>query len=304
MAASAPAIDDGLSAFESARRRMMGIAYRMLGSRSEAEDVVQDLWTRWQSTDRRAVRDPQAFLATATTRLAINVLQSARTRRETYIGPWLPEPIDTSIDPGLGAERGEALELAVLVLLERLTPAERAAYVLREAFDYPYKEIAEILHLEEANTRQLVSRAREHVTTGRRARVSHDEQKRLLHAFIEAAHAGDVAALEQLLAADVVSRADGGGFIRAAHNPVVGRQRVAKYVAAIAWLWSGLTVTVVQANGWASALLSREGAVALLLTIEASPEGIDQIMWMIRPSKLTGMTASVARREPLSVQAG
>src|SRR5215470_565266 len=159
----APATDDGLSAFEGARPRLFGIAYRMLGSVAEAADVVQDVWTRWQSADRPVVRDPQAFLATTTTHLAINVLQSARARRETYVGPWLPEPVDTSADPTLGAERGEALELAVLVLLERLSPTERAAFVLREAFNYPYKDVAEVLHLEEANARQLVTRARHHV---------------------------------------------------------------------------------------------------------------------------------------------
>jgi len=122
VASDAPATDDGLSPFEGARPRLFGIAYRMLGSVAEAEDLVQDVWTRWQSTDRRVVRDPQAFLARTTTHLAINVLESARTRQETYVGPWLPEPVDTGADPTLGAERGEALELAVLVLLERLAP--------------------------------------------------------------------------------------------------------------------------------------------------------------------------------------
>ena len=285
-------MDDGLSAFERARPRLFGIAYRMLGSVAEAEDVVQDVWTRWQSTDRRVVQNPQAFLTTTATRLAINVLHSARTRRETYIGPWLPEPVDTSADPGLGAERGEALELAVLVLLERLSPTERAAYVLREAFNYPYKEIAEVLRVEEANARQLATRARQHVTDGRRARVSNDDQKRLLHAFVAAAQNGDLAELERLFAADVVSQADGGGFIRAAQKPVVGRERVAKYIASVSeWGWTGVTVTVIQANGMACAVLSRAGVLAMLVTIEASPEGIDQIMWVMRPSKLMGVAA-------------
>ena len=134
--------DDGLSAFLCARPRLFGIAYRMLGSAAEAEDIVQDVWVRWQTTDRSPVRNPLAFLVTATTRLAINVLQSARARRETAAGPSLPEPVDTSTDPGLGAERGEALNLAVLLLLEKLSPTERAAYVLREAFNHPYREIA------------------------------------------------------------------------------------------------------------------------------------------------------------------
>ena len=145
--------DDGLSDFISVRPRLFGIAYRMLGSAVEAEDVVQDAWMRWQTTDRSAVLNPAAFLVTTTTRLSINVAESSRSRRETYVGPWLPEPIDTSEDPTLGAERGEALELALLLLLEKLTPTERAAYTLREAFDYPYREIADILQLTEAHTR-------------------------------------------------------------------------------------------------------------------------------------------------------
>jgi RNA polymerase sigma-70 factor, ECF subfamily len=301
VASNAPATDDGLSAFERARPRLFGIAYRMLGSAAEAEDVVQDAWTRWQSTDRRVVQDPQAFLSTTTTRLAINVQQSARTRRETYVGPWLPEPVDTSADPTLGAERGEALELAVLVLLERLSPTERAAFVLREAFDYPYKDIAEVLRVEEANARQLVTRARQHVADGRRARVSDAEQARLLQAFISAAQAGDLAGLEHLLTADVVSTADGGGFIRAAQNPVGGRQRVAKYIRAISeWGWAGVTVTMIQANGQPCAVLSRGGVVVMLLTIEASPEGIDQITWVMRPSKLRGVAGSLSPRAATS----
>src|ERR1041385_9118354 len=153
------AADDGLSDFIGVPPRLFGIAYRMLGSAVEAEDVVQDAGMRGQTTDRSAVLNPAAFLVTTTTRLSINVAESARSRHETYVGPWLPEPIDTSEDPRLGAEREEALELAVLLLLEKLTPTERAAYTLREAFDYPYKEIAEILQLTEANTRQLVQRA-------------------------------------------------------------------------------------------------------------------------------------------------
>ncbi len=132
-----------IDTFEAVRPRLFGIAYRMLGTRHEAEEIVQEAWLRWQGTDRAAVREPAAFLATATTRLAINEAQSARARRETYIGPWLPEPVDTGADPLLGAVTGEALELGVLMLLEKLTPTERATYVLREAFDYSYGEIAE-----------------------------------------------------------------------------------------------------------------------------------------------------------------
>ena len=196
---------DGLSAFLCARPRLFGIAYRMLGSAAEAEDIVQDVWIRWQTTDRSPIRNPLAFLVTATTRLAINVLQSARARRETDVGPWLPEPVDTSPDPGLGTERNEALNRAVLLLREKLSPTERAAYILREAFDYTYREIANVLRLEEANARQVVTRARQHVADSRRVPASSTGQRRLLDAFIAAAQHGDVAGLESLLASDVCS---------------------------------------------------------------------------------------------------
>ncbi len=282
--------DDPLSAFVSVRPRLFGIAYRVLGSAAEAEDIVQDAWLRWQVTDRSLVLDPPAFLATTTTRLAINLAQSARSRRETYVGPWLPEPVDTSTDPHLGAERGEALEFAVLLLLEKLSSTERAAYVLREAFDYPYWQIAEILQLEEANTRQLVTRARQHITDGRRAPVSSAEQRRLLEAFIAAAQKGDLAALEGLFAADVVSYSDGGGVVRAARIPIAGRERVAKFISAFAsHFWTGVTLTWVQTNGQSSVLISRDGVPVTLATINASAQGIEQILWMMKPSKLTAI---------------
>src|SRR3954469_16919641 len=187
------ASDDGLAAFVSARPRLMGIAYRMLSSIAEAEDVVQDVWLRWQSTDRSAVRDSTGFLVTVAMRLAINRVKSVKVHREAYIGTWLPEPVDTSADPAFGAERGEALELAVLMLMERLSPTERAAYVLREAFDYPYPQIAEILRTSEPAARQLVSRARKHVSGGgRRSPAAAPAQRELLTTFIEAARSGDL----------------------------------------------------------------------------------------------------------------
>jgi RNA polymerase sigma-70 factor (ECF subfamily) len=195
--------DDGLTTFMSVRPKIFRIAYGMLGNAAEAEDVVQDVWLRWQATDRSLVRDAAAFLATTTRRLAINVMQSARSRRETYVGSWLLEPVDPSADPWAGAERGKALTLGVHVLLERLTPTERAAYVLREAFDYAYRDIAAVLRLEEANARQVVTRARQHVTSGRRLAATSTEKRRLIDAFVAAAHHGDVAGLEGLFAADV-----------------------------------------------------------------------------------------------------
>src|SRR5438874_3618481 len=177
-------LDQALSVFVGVQPRLFGIAYRMLGSAADAEDIVQSVWLKWQMTDRSVVREAAAFLTTATVRLAIKVAQAAHMRRESYIGPWLPEPVDTSIDPYLGAERGDALELAVLVLLEKLPPNERAAYVLREAFDYPYRQIADILQLTEANVRQLITRARKHISTERRAPATASDHQRLLSAFI------------------------------------------------------------------------------------------------------------------------
>jgi RNA polymerase sigma-70 factor (ECF subfamily) len=187
------------------RTRLFAIAYRMLGSAAEAEDVVQDAWLRWQTTDRSVVRDAAAFLATTATRLAINVMQSARARRETCVGPLQPEPADTSSDPRLAAERDQALACGVRMLLEKLTPTERAAYILREAFDYAYRDIADVLQLGEANARQVVTRARQHIVGGRTTTTSSTERQRLMGAFIAAAHDGDVARLEHLLASEVVS---------------------------------------------------------------------------------------------------
>jgi RNA polymerase sigma factor (sigma-70 family) len=224
--------DDGLSAFLSVRPRLFGIAYRMLGSAAEAEDIAQDVWVRWQTADRSLVRDAAAFLATTATRLAINVMQSARSRRETYVGSWLPEPVDTSADPGLEAEQGEGLEAGILLLMEKLSPMERAAYILREAFDYPYRDIANVLRLEEANARQVVTRARQHVVHDRRMPASSTEQRHLRDAFIAAAQNGDVAGLEALFASDVVSTSDGDALMRAARVPAVGRERVATLIAA------------------------------------------------------------------------
>jgi RNA polymerase sigma factor (sigma-70 family) len=197
--------DDGLSSFLRARPRLFGIAYRMLGSAAEAEDLVQDVWLRWQTADRSVVRDAAAFLTTTTTRLAINVMQSARARRETSAEEWQAEPLDTSGDPRLAVERDQALAYAVRILLEKLTPAERAAYILREAFDYAYRDIATVLRLAEANARQIVTRARQHVASDRAIATTSSEQQRLLKAFVTAAQDGDVASIEHFLAFDVAA---------------------------------------------------------------------------------------------------
>jgi RNA polymerase sigma-70 factor (ECF subfamily) len=195
------ACNDGLSTFMSVRPRLFGIAFRILREAAAAEDVVQDVWVRWQTADRSVVRDAAAFLATTATRLAINVMQSARSRRERYVGSQLLEPVDTSADPAADAERREGLEAVFLLLLEKLSPAERAAYILREAFDYPYREIGNLLRLEEANARQVVTRARQHVASGRKMSANSTEGKRLLDAFIAAIQTGDTDGLKALLGA-------------------------------------------------------------------------------------------------------
>ena len=277
------------------RRAVSAKVYRMLGSAAEAEDVVQDVWMRWQSTNRNVVENPPAFLATTTTRLCINRAQSAHSRRESYIGTWLPEPVDTSADPGIGAERSEALKLAVLLLLEKLSPTERAAYVLREAFDYSYRQIADILQMEEANVRQLVSRARKHIEDGRRTSVSSNQQQRFLEAFITAAQKGDMAALEGLFAEDVVSYSDGGGLVRAAEVPVTGRKRVATFIAAVStWCWRARRLTGSRQMDRPAILLLRDG-VPIGLTNDASAQGINEIMWFLRPSKLAAVSKSGPR---------
>jgi RNA polymerase sigma-70 factor (ECF subfamily) len=242
--------------------------------------------------NRSTVENPPAYLATTTTRWCINIVQSTHSRREIYIGTWLPEPVDTSGDPGIGAERNEALKLAVLQLLEKLSPTERAAYILREAFDYEYSHIAEILQLEETNVRQLVSRARKHIADGRRASVTPSEQRRLLEAFVAAAQKGDVGALEALLAEDVVSYSDGGGFVHAAGVPVSGRKCVATFIAALSrWCWKGVTLDWVGTIGQATVLVLRDG-VPFGITIDASTQGINEIMWFLRPSKVAAVSKS------------
>lgn len=255
-----------------ARPQLFGIAYRVLGSAVEAEDIVQE---------------PAAFLATVTTRLAINTARSARVRRESYTGSWLPEPVDTSADPQLGAERAEALDLAVLFLLEKLNPVERAAYVLREAFDYPYKRIADILETSEANTRQLVSRARKHLSAERREPVGSDDHRRLLEVFLAAARSGRLSALEDVLTADVVSHSDGGGVRGASRIPVVGRPQVSRYLVAFApRFWPGTEIRRVEANGRPAVLVSSGGRAVALLSVDVSARGIEHIMWVMNPAKL------------------
>lgn len=224
-----------VEAFEACRPRLLGIAYGLLGELTEAEDVAQDAWLRWQQADADAVRNPEAFLVTVTTRLALDRLRSARARREVYVGPWLPEPLLTDPEtPESRAIEAERLDLALLGALERLNPLERAVFVLRDAFDLEYAEIADILDRTPANVRQLAKRARDHAgDTSRRRAVSDEERQRLADAFMLASLSGDVEQIRDLLAADAVMYSDGGGVVTAARKPIYGAEKIARFMVGV-----------------------------------------------------------------------
>ncbi|MEV6283967.1 RNA polymerase sigma-70 factor [Kribbella sp. NPDC051770] len=280
--------------FDQVRPRLFGIAYRMLGSVADAEDVVQDAWLRFNRTDPDSIRNAPGFLAKTTIRLAITAATSARARREVYVGPWLPEPLSTAADPLLGAERSEAVDLAVLMLLERLGPRERAAYILREAFDYPFRLIAEVLETSEPNARQLNKRARAHLEKQRHLPVDAAEHRRLLDAFLAAARTGDLAQLEKMLAASAVSYSDGGGIVTAARVPIHGRTDVARFIAGIVEKFSpGTTDAVVEVNGRPALLITQDGVPVLLAAIDATAIGIERLMLVSNPEKLTGVAELV-----------
>jgi len=222
-------------AFAACRPRLLGIAYAMLGELTEAEDIVQDAWLRWDQADKDAVRKPEAFLVTVTTRLALGRLRSARARREVYVGPWLPEPLVTDAEtPETKAIESERLNLALLGALERLNPAERAALVLRDVFDLEYAEIADVLDKTPANVRQIAKRARDHAgDSSRRRTVSEGERQRLADAFLAAAVSGDVDRIRDLLATDAVMYSDGGGVVSAARKPINGADKIARFMVGV-----------------------------------------------------------------------
>lgn len=240
--------------FETHRPRLFGLAYRMLGSADEAEDAVQDAYLRFSGADRTGIEHPAAWLAKVVTNLCLTRLTSARARRESYVGVWLPGPVVTSggtLGPLESAEQREAVSLAMLVLLERLGPTERAVYVLREAFGYGHREIAEALDLTEANSRQLHRRAVQRVSEERaRFEPAPEQQEELVTSFITAARDGDLASLEKLLTADVTFSSDGGGKVRAALRAVEGPDKVARLVVGIVQRYlSGLSLTRLEVNG-------------------------------------------------------
>jgi RNA polymerase sigma-70 factor (TIGR02957 family) len=280
---------------EELRPRSFAIAYRMLGSVAEAEDVVQEALLRVNTALEQGERidSPRAYVATITTRLAIDELRSARARRETYVGEWLPEPVvvDTREDPERQAEMADSLSLAFLVLLESLSPEQRAALLLHDVFDYDYGEIAEIIGKSEDNARQLAVRARRHVDDGKpRFEASREKREELAGRFFAAAKEGDMGALEALLSEDVVLKGDGGGKAPALARSLHGRNRVARTVGAwsrTGWRVPGLSIRPVEVNGQPGALfLDGEGAVISAMALDIAEGQIQGINSIVNPDKL------------------
>ena len=293
-----------LAPFDRHRRLLFTVAYQMLGSVADAEDVVQDTWLRWSAAARDDVADERAYLVQITTRLALDRLGSARARRETYVGPWLPEPLMTAgpavggappaPEPDQAAELGEQVSLALLVVLETLSPSERAVFVLREVFGLPVGEVAAALGRSEAAVRQTAHRAREHVEA-RRPRFDTDRraQREATERFLAAAAGGDVEALLAVLAPDVVLVTDGGGKAKAALRPIAGADKVARFVAAVSTEGlenPDLRVAVADVNG-APAIVGWEGTEPFMsMSIEVDEDGrIQQVLLVRNPDKLRGI---------------
>ncbi|WP_307845420.1 RNA polymerase sigma-70 factor [Planomonospora sp. ID67723] len=275
--------------FEAHRARMFGLAYRMLGSAAEAEDVVQDACLRWIGTEPGSVAAPGAWLAKVVTNLCLNRLTAARATRESYVGTWLPEPVPTdALGPLETAEQRDSVSMAFLVLLERLTPAERAVFVLREAFAYGYREIADVLDLSEAGCRQLYHRGRQRIGEPRRFDAPGEQRRTIVERFLWAAQSGDLKGLEKVLAADVVAWADGGGRVSAALRPVLGREKVIRYVAGVvAKFGEGVEARYVEANGQDAIVGLLGGQVVTVFVVEVADGMVVGLRSVLNPDKLS-----------------
>jgi RNA polymerase sigma-70 factor (ECF subfamily) len=288
---------DRLTTFEAQRSHLLGIAYRMLGEMGAAEDVAQEAWLRWNRAANEAIRDPKAWLSAVTMRLSLDALRKARARRESYVGPWLPEPIlpddmrALAADaPAARAELASDLSLALLHVLERLSPEERAALILHDAFDFDYAAIARMLERNEAACRKLVSRARERVKDARpRHAVSSETHRALVEQFVAAAASSDTARLSQLLTKDAVLYSDGGGKAKAALNPIYGADRVVRFSVGVMRKFSppsGLVALPVKLNGAPGVLLRSAEGLHSALTVALEGEHIHRIYLVRNPDKL------------------
>ena len=290
---------NALAAFEEHRGLLFSIAYRMLGSVADAEDVLQEAFLRWQRASEADIRSPRAFLVTIVSRLCVNHLESARVRRESYVGEWLPEPLVT--EPGSDASRvvqvDESVSMALLLLLERLTPAQRAVFLLHEVFDYKHAEIAVVLGLTEANSRQLLRRAQQDVHRTRpRFRPPAGEQRELLERFRQAAGSGDMDRLVSLLSSDVVMHTDGGGRASALRLPIYGPDRVA--TASVHGLQRLLSLDVqqrfVEINGQPGIVSYQDGRPQSVFTVEVADGRIEAIYIVTNPEKLSRLPSLAA----------
>ena len=275
--------------FEGLRGRLFGLAYRMLGSRAEAEDVVQDAYIRWHQTDRGAVENPEAWLVTTTSRLSIDRLRRLKTEREAYFGPWLPEPIVAATAPDRHLDLAEDLSIAFLTLLERLSPDERAAFLLHDVFEVGYPEIASVLDRSETACRQVVHRARERVR-GDRKRFDATEAAKssLLRKFLQAMEARDSDALLSLFAPDATWTADGGGKTGAAPHPIVGAERIARLVIGLREkFWAvDRTIEVATVNGETGLCIRDGDRLTATLSIASDGERILAVYAVVNPDKL------------------
>ncbi|MGY1786179.1 RNA polymerase sigma-70 factor [Geodermatophilus sp. SYSU D00698] len=273
--------------FVAHRGLLFTVAYEMLGSAADADDVVQETWLRWAEADRAAVRDPRAYLVRIVTRQALNRLRTVARRREEYVGEWLPEPLLTSPDVAEDVELAESVSIAVLTVLETLAPTERAVLVLHEVFDVPYDEIAEAVGRSSAAVRQIAHRAREHVAARRpRTTVSRAEQQRVVDRFLAALTAGDLQGLMDVLAPDVVAVADGGGLAPAALRPIAGRERLARALSRFADLVPDVEITTPLVNGAVALRIDPGGEFDTAITVVVEHGRISRLYAMRNPHKL------------------
>lgn len=269
------------------RSLLFTVAYEMLGSAADAEDVVQETWLRWADADQSEVRDPRAYLVRIVTRQSLNRLRTLARRREDYVGQWLPEPLLTTPDVADDVELAESVSMAMLTVLETLTPTERAVFVLREVFDVPYEEIAAALDKSAAAVRQTAHRAREHVAARRpRRQVDRSEQQRVVERFLAALSTGDVQGLIEVLAPDVVVVADGGGLVAAARHPITGATKVVAFLSKFATLATTAVVDTVWLNGALGGRIVLDGKLNTVISFVIDDGRISRMYAVRNPHKL------------------